>query len=738
MLAGTVSYWALWCHNYPEIVAYFKTFRASEPSMNSGTQEFTGSVAQPSGQKGLVQFGVFELNMQTGELRKSGVRVRLQGKPFQILQALLERPGEVVTREDLRKRLWPADTFVDFESGLNTAANRLRLTLGDSAENPRYVQTLSRTGYRFIASVTEAAPRPEVESSPVTPTLAVTAAAPGDVAMTQAPNTANRWLIGVGIASLTVLLAGVIYLTQRKPVQEAAFRQITFRRGFVDQARFAPDGQTVLYDAHWSGEPSTVFMVSPGSPESRSLGFSGYELMSVSKSGELILTKKRSSYRVPMNGGYPKLFLDGVTSSDWTSQGDIALVRQEAGQAKLEFPRGRPVFQTAGYISRLRVSPGGDAVAFLEHPMTVDDGGNVVWVDSSGNTHRVSEGWASEDGLAWSPDGREIWFTASRNGLNRALYAATRAGSVRLVAGIPGTMTLHDISPRGQVVLSRDTLREVMSLGVINGTSGQEQEKDVSWFDWSQPDDISPDGRYLLFTEGGEGGGREYAVYVRDLSTGATTKISDGEGFAFLPDSKSVLTMLPRENNHLNVVPLGAGQPRIIDSTGKGFSYQGAQVFPDGRKLLVNGSMPGQGLRLYTQSIDGGPLTPLNPETTLDVPRISPDGARIAGTTRNHKIVVIPATGGTPEILPIDTMAAPVKWSSDGTRLLVRTDDGEGSEWLEWMDLKSGKATRWRNLKGPDDECEGLGATIISNDEKTYVYAAHRRLSELFVADGWR
>src|SRR5579862_1606678 len=149
-----------------KIIAYFKPTRASELSMNSGTQELPDSVTQQSGPKGLVQFGVFELNMQTGELRKSGVRIRLQGKPFQILQALLERPGEVVTREELRKRLWPADTFVDFESGLNTAANRLRLTLGDSAENPRYIQTLSRTGYRFIAAVAEAAPRPEIEAAP--------------------------------------------------------------------------------------------------------------------------------------------------------------------------------------------------------------------------------------------------------------------------------------------------------------------------------------------------------------------------------------------------------------------------------------------------------------------------------------------------------------------------------------------------------------------------------------------
>jgi DNA-binding winged helix-turn-helix (wHTH) protein/Tol biopolymer transport system component len=706
--------------------------------MNSGTQELPDSVTQQSGNKGLVQFGVFELNMQTGELRKSGVRIRLQGKPFQILQALLEHPGEVVTRDELRKRLWPADTFVDFESGLNTAANRLRLTLGDSAENPRYIQTLSRTGYRFIASVSEAAPRPE--SRPEIDLVAEPAPAPvnGPAAVVTpplaAPKPLSRWWIVAGIAALLILIEGVIHLTRRSPQIEPAFRQITFRRGYVDLARFAPDGQTVLYGACWNGEPAAISMVSPGSPESRSLGFSGYSLMSVAKSGELILARKRSTYRVPMNGGSPKLFMEGVSGTDWMPQGQVALVRPDAGLARVEFPPGRAVFQTAGYISHLRVSPSGDAVAFLEHPMAADDGGNVVWVDSSGTPHHVSDGWASEAGLAWSPDGKEIWFTASRTGVNRALYAATRSGSVRLVASIPGTMTLHDISRQGQVLVSRDTLRLVMWMGA----AGQDREKetDISWFDWSQPEEISPDGRYLLFTEGGEGGGREYGVYIRDLVGGTTTKLSDGEALAFLPDGKSVLTMMPRENTHLNVVPVGAGQPRTIE--GNGFAYQWALPFPDGRKLLVVGGMPGKSVRLYTQSIDGGPLTLLTPEIFLDFPKISPDGTRIAGATRNRKIAVIPATGGTPEFLPIDMMHIAVKWSNDGNRLMIRAADHEGETLLEWLDLKTGKTTPWRKLRNPDGENMGIGNASVSQDEKTYVYASKREISELFVVDGWK
>jgi DNA-binding winged helix-turn-helix (wHTH) protein len=101
----------------------------------------------------VVRFGVFELDLAAGELRKSGVKLRLQEQPFQVLALLLERAGEVVTREDLRQKLWPSDTFVDFDHSLNTAINKVREALGDSASSPRYVETLARRGYRFIAPV---------------------------------------------------------------------------------------------------------------------------------------------------------------------------------------------------------------------------------------------------------------------------------------------------------------------------------------------------------------------------------------------------------------------------------------------------------------------------------------------------------------------------------------------------------------------------------------------------------
>src|SRR6202047_283692 len=113
----------------------------------------------------MIQFGVFEVDQRAGELRRNGARVKLQEQPFQILALLLERPGEVVTREELQSRLWPADTFVDFDHSLNAAVRRLRDALGDSAENPRFVETVARRGYRFLAPVHGLGPAIDAEIS---------------------------------------------------------------------------------------------------------------------------------------------------------------------------------------------------------------------------------------------------------------------------------------------------------------------------------------------------------------------------------------------------------------------------------------------------------------------------------------------------------------------------------------------------------------------------------------------
>ena len=242
----------------------------------------------------------------------------------------------------------------------------------------------------------------------------------------------------------------------------------------------------MIYEARTGPGDRELYLVNTVSPESRPLGFPGTRLVSVSRSGELALMtadgagKYPSLVRVPMNGGAPMALDRGISSADWSPDGSrMAVVRHGARYATLEYPRGKTIFQSSGWLSDVRVSPTGKEIAFIDHPIRSDDAGNIKLIDEKGVSHTLSTGWASADGLAWAPAGREVWFTAARSGVIRSLYAISLSGKLRLVASYPGTLTLFDISRSGRVLVSREQLRMMMA-GTVNG---DEKETDLSWFD---------------------------------------------------------------------------------------------------------------------------------------------------------------------------------------------------------------------------------------------------------------
>ena len=405
----------------------------------------------------VIRFGAFEFHTDTGELRKHGVKVRLQGKPMHLLQALLDRPGVVVTREELRDHLWAADTFVDFESGMNTAMNRLRLALGDSAEHPRYIETLARNGYRFLAPVSE------THAPPVSENVAVVLPPPSEVQPTASQPSIHKQLIAAAAAAILLACSGGLVLLRQRPPAQAVFHQVTFRRVTIRSARFAPDGESAIYEARTGPGDRELYLVNTVSPESRPLGFPGAMLVSVSRSGELALmtvdgaSESRNLVRVPINGGAPLPLDRGIWSADWSPDGSkMAVIRYGARNIIAEYPRGKTIFQSSGWLADLRVSPSGKEVAMIEHPIRSDDAGGVKLIDGQGVSHTLSAGWASVDGLAWAPSGREVWFTAARSGVIRSLYAVSLSGKLRLVASYPGTLTLCDISRSGRVLISRE------------------------------------------------------------------------------------------------------------------------------------------------------------------------------------------------------------------------------------------------------------------------------------------
>src|SRR5437879_1719035 len=170
--------------------------------VNSPLQELFMAKANPDARSGIIRFGTFEIDPQAGELRKQGLKIKLRDQAFQVLSMLLERPGQVVSREELQNKLWPADTFVDFDRGLNKAINHLRDALGDSAESPRFIETLPKRGYRFIASV---------ESPPVAePSIAPP--------ISRSPN--RLWLVVLAATLCVAGIAGWFYSRKSHAVGE--------------------------------------------------------------------------------------------------------------------------------------------------------------------------------------------------------------------------------------------------------------------------------------------------------------------------------------------------------------------------------------------------------------------------------------------------------------------------------------------------------------------------------------
>ena len=216
-----------------------------------------------------VRFGVFELDRRSGELRKAGVRVSLQEQGLQVLALLLERPGDLVTRDELRQRLWPTGTFGDFDHGLNAVINRLRDTLGDSADSPRFIETLPRRGYRFVAPI-EPDPRASSAVGPEAP-VSVTQA-PGGRPSVRRP--AGRIVAALAVGLLAVV-AGALWQRRRPPAVEGPppkVVSITRLAGNEDWPAFSPDGEQVAFS--WSGEKSDntdIYVTLVGATEVRRL-----------------------------------------------------------------------------------------------------------------------------------------------------------------------------------------------------------------------------------------------------------------------------------------------------------------------------------------------------------------------------------------------------------------------------------------------------------------------------------
>ena len=562
-----------------------------------------------------------------------------------------------------------------------------------------------------------------------------------------------RRLVPVAGAVLLAAILGAFAAARLRPTPSSPrYEQLTFGRGSVWSARFAPDGKSVIYGAAWDGEPFRLFRKGAQGAASRPLEFPDANVLAVSRSGQLAAalgalvvppgaTTVGTLALAPLEGGAPREVEQGVLFADWSPDGkEMAVARLVGTKTILEFPEGKKLYETDGLVAFPRISPDGDLVAFLDHPTRIDDRGTVAVIDRAGRKRTISQEWASEQGLAWHPRSGEVWFGATA-GLDRhAVHAVTLSGKARVVARAPGDLTVQDIAADGRVLVTRENWR----VGIMVHAASDKVERDVSWLDFSLLTGLSRGGDRLLFSQAGPSVDTGYEGYLRRIEDSSPMAVGEGFAQALSPDGSRVLSLVPAAPPQLFLrsTVAGAGQPRRIDPRGLE-AIVWADWFPDGRRIVVAGTEKGGGLRLYACDIESGDTRAMTTEDVLldhwqGIP-VSPDGTRVAAARSDGQLAVFSTSGGEGRVIPnLPAGMAPIAWTDDSRHLFVYRLQEVPAHLLR-VDVESGVSEPWKELHTSDPAgVHGFPTVRIAADGKAYAYSFYRALSDLYTVDGLR
>ena len=550
------------------------------------------------------------------------------------------------------------------------------------------------------------------------------------------------------VAALLLLAALVAGMFLRRLPDPPAFEQLTFARARITAARFVAGGRGVVYsEAREKREPELLRIDPEENPVARSLGFTAGTEILAAKSGEIAVSVNRRFIMgerfagtlaiAPLGSSISREEQNDVEQADWDSSGkQMAVVRSPGGTGgttSLEYPIGNKRYETGSSIRFPRISRDGTRIAFLEDTFGSSETGHVSVLNLADNRVAVlTKNWRSARGLAWSADGREIWFAAGESRANRILYAVKpddvfKPDSVgpRLVIDPPGSLTLFDIATDGRVLLTLDDDRRVL----VGGAMSDQTERDLSWFDDSGLADVADDGTSVLFSD-------RFGVYVRGTDGSGAIRLGNIGAFAddLSPDGSQILATTTSDPPELVVLPRKAGTHHVVPRHNI-TAYSGARWFPDGR-IIFTGLEAGRERRSYVQSLGGGPPSPVTPEGIWVV---SLNRAGKLGAAIGHKqpgISIIPMDGGPSRMVRGSQLGdRPVAWTDDDTALWIYRRYEVPAQVIR-LDIATGKRQIWKTLVPSD--LTGVTEFAITPSGSAYYYTYKRLLSQLYQVRGLR
>jgi hypothetical protein len=561
--------------------------------------------------------------------------------------------------------------------------------------------------------------------------------------------TGRPWIQWAGAlaAGLALFWAGFLVRawTTRPTLQQ--FQRITFRKGFIDNARFTPDGRNIVYEASWEGGPSHIYLTIPGNPNSRDLGIPpASRLFAISSKEELAYADVSGNLmRGSISGGLMRPILENVAAVDWSPDGSaLAVLRQVNGKNRIEYPIGTVIADDLRFpLETIRVSPDGTRVAFVTffHGRAaalhiVDRNKKQQYLgDISGQT-------ASNVPfpLCWSPKGDEIWFRSFDSNDTQTIFAMDLKGRRRVVASLPANVELYDISRQGQALLSAGSLR----WGILGTAPGDTQERDLSCLDGGVLMGISNDGQLIAATVTGEGAGPKGSVYSRKTDGSPPLRLGDGAAYSISPDGKRVSGYVLDDNGLRRFVlfPTGAGDEVTVDVP----SVKPAAVFgwlSGEQRYLVAGRLAGKEYQCFAWDARHGTVQPVCPEGTPQRLEIaaSPDGTKVLNAGMSGGWFVYSVNGSpAQQVKGIGDEEIPVGWRADNQSLYVRPRRAGDMSTPVWIvDIATGKRSLWKEIRPsqPIDFRYDLHLHITP-DGRAYAYNFSLQLSDLYLAQGLR
>jgi Tol biopolymer transport system component len=521
---------------------------------------------------------------------------------------------------------------------------------------------------------------------------------------------------------------------------EYRFRRITFQEGQISRARFASDGQTVVYSASWDGGPPQIYLSRVGSVESRPLGVTDADVLAVSRRDEIAALMRPKDIgafvvlgtlaRVPLIGGVPREMLDRVICADWSPDGRSLLVLRDVdGRHRLEYPVGTVLREADGWMSDPRMSPDGTMIAFREHPVRGNNGGYLKVIDLKNQVITESKYFWTAWRHAWDPSGRAIWFTAAATGRSPGVFRMPLDGPAEPMYQAPTFTTVEDISPRSDLLIQSVVPRMRMQLG----SKESSDSRDLSWLDWSLIRDISSDGEWILFSESGITGG-EPGVYIRRLDGSPAIRLGDGDCWRLSPDFKWVLTTQSERHDDFALLPIGIGP--VVPLPSFGLRCSNAAWFPDGKGFITLATDETGGARLYWYDLETKTARRIRDELFHQIARISPDGREILALDHDRRLVIVATDGSSiRRVGPAVESRRGIGWNREGTHFFT-FDKGSIPAPVFLVDAKTGDETLWlevhpRERSGVDD----VNNVCLTPDGMTYAACYPQTLCGLYVME---